>query len=75
MLLALKFVDYVHIFSEDNPIKFLQHVLPYKHVNGSEYGKDCIESKAVKNGGGSIHVVSLVDNFSTSDIIKKIKKG
>jgi D-glycero-beta-D-manno-heptose 1-phosphate adenylyltransferase len=55
MLLALRTVDYVHIFDELNPIAFLNEVKPDVHVNGAEYGADCIESETVRlNGAGFI---------------------
>src|SRR5204862_2624113 len=47
MLLALRAVDYVHIFDEAVPMPFLEQVKPNVHVNGSEYGKDCIEAPTV----------------------------
>src|SRR5205823_11591 len=56
MLLALRMVDYVHIFDESDPIAFLAEVNPDVHVNGSEYGKQCIESETVRRGGGTIHI-------------------
>jgi bifunctional ADP-heptose synthase (sugar kinase/adenylyltransferase) len=34
MLLALRAVDYVHIFDEADPIAFLEQVRPDVHVNG-----------------------------------------
>ncbi len=73
MLLSLIYVDYVHIFSEDNPILFLQEVKPDIHVNGSEYGEKCIESKIVKKNNGKLFVVDLIPNLSTTNIVKKIK--
>ena len=48
MLLALRMVDYVHVFDETDPIAFLEQIKPDVHVNGSEYGEDCIESDTVK---------------------------
>ena len=48
MLLALRMVDYVHIFDEPDPIAFLKELNPDVHVNGSEYGEDCIESETVQ---------------------------
>ncbi len=73
MMAALSFVDYVISFDEDDPRKMLSIIEPDVHVNGSEYGEDCIESEVVKKGGGKVHVVSLVDGLSTSNIIEKIK--
>lgn len=69
MLLALRMVDYVHIFDEPDPIAFLKELRPDVHVNGSEYGKDCIESDTVKRGGGEIHIVSRLPGLSTSSLI------
>jgi D-beta-D-heptose 7-phosphate kinase/D-beta-D-heptose 1-phosphate adenosyltransferase len=69
MLLALRMVDYVHIFDEPDPIAFLEHVRPDVHVNGSEYGEDCIESETVKRGGGRVHIVDRIPGLSTSGLI------
>jgi D-beta-D-heptose 7-phosphate kinase/D-beta-D-heptose 1-phosphate adenosyltransferase len=69
MLLALRMVDYVHIFDEADPIAFLEEVRPDVHVNGSEYGEDCIESETVKRGGGRVHIVDRIPGLSTSGLI------
>jgi D-beta-D-heptose 7-phosphate kinase/D-beta-D-heptose 1-phosphate adenosyltransferase len=69
MLLALRMVDYVHVFDEADPIAFLKQINPDVHVNGSEYGEDCIESGAVRQGGGTIHIVSRIPGLSTSGLI------
>jgi D-beta-D-heptose 7-phosphate kinase/D-beta-D-heptose 1-phosphate adenosyltransferase len=69
MLLALRMVDYVHIFDEPDPIAFLGEVMPHVHVNGSEYGEDCIESPIVRKGGGSVYIVDRLPNLSTSGLV------
>jgi D-beta-D-heptose 7-phosphate kinase/D-beta-D-heptose 1-phosphate adenosyltransferase len=69
MLLALRMVDYVHIFDEADPIAFLKEVRPDVHVNGSEYGEDCVESDTVKRGGGSIYIVNRIPGLSTSGLL------
>ncbi len=74
MMAALQFVDYVTSFEETDPIRLLQEIKPNVHVNGSEYGINCIESEAVKQMGGVIHIVDLVASLSTSQLIKKIKE-
>ena len=38
MLLALRAVDFVHIFDERDPVAFLSELHPDVHVNGVEYG-------------------------------------
>ena len=40
MLLAIRYVDYVHIFDEPVPMAFIAAVRPDVHVNGAEYGED-----------------------------------
>lgn len=73
MMAALGFVTYVTYFEETDPIALLTKIKPHVHVNGSEYGQDCIEAPCVKEGGGRIHIVELVPGLSTTQIIKKIK--
>lgn len=73
MMAALGFVDYVTWFEETDPIKILTELRPHVHVNGPEYGADCIESAVVKEGGGRIHIAQFVPGLSTSEIVKKIK--
>ncbi len=73
MIAALEFVDYVTSFEETNPIEILSKIKPDVHVNGAEYGENCIEAESVKRHGGRIHIVGLVPGLSTSSIIEKIK--
>jgi D-beta-D-heptose 7-phosphate kinase / D-beta-D-heptose 1-phosphate adenosyltransferase len=73
MLLALRAVDYVHIFDETEPMPFLAEIKPQVHVNGSEYGPDCIEAPLVKANGGRIHIVSKIPGLSTSALLARIR--
>lgn len=73
MLAALECVDYVTWFDEPDPRQLLSVIKPDVHVNGSEYGENCIEADVVKKNGGRIHIVSFVPGLSTSSIIQKIK--
>lgn len=73
LLSSIQYVDYLTIFDETTPFEFIKSVKPDIHVNGSEYGKNCIEAELVKELGGKLHIVQLKPNISTSDIIKKIK--
>jgi D-beta-D-heptose 7-phosphate kinase/D-beta-D-heptose 1-phosphate adenosyltransferase len=69
MLLALRMVDYVHIFDEPDPVAFLKELNPDVHVNSAEYGEDCVESATVRRGGGTIHLVNRIPGISTSRLI------
>ncbi len=73
MIAALGFVDYVTWFDETDPIALLEKIKPDVHVNGAEYGPDCIEADIVKEHGGRIHIVSLVPGLSTSSIMEKVR--
>jgi rfaE bifunctional protein nucleotidyltransferase chain/domain len=72
MMAALAIVDYVTWFDETDPCQILSRIKPDVHVNGAEYGENCIEAETVRANGGKIHIVSLVPGFSTSAILKKI---
>lgn len=74
MMTALSFVDYVTWFEETDPRLLLAKVKPHVHVNGSEYGENCIEADVVKATGGKIHIVKLIPGLSTSSIVKKIQE-
>ncbi|MCB1114238.1 MAG: adenylyltransferase/cytidyltransferase family protein [Chlamydiia bacterium] len=75
MMAALGFVDFVSWFDETDPIQVLSKVKPDVHVNGAEYGSDCIEADCVKKNGGRIEIIQLVPGLSTSEIIKKIESN
>jgi D-beta-D-heptose 7-phosphate kinase / D-beta-D-heptose 1-phosphate adenosyltransferase len=73
MLLALRMVDYVHIFDESDPIAFLREIRPDVHVNGSEYGPDCIEAETVRQHGGRLHIVGRIPGLSTSRLVGTLR--
>ncbi len=72
MISALAFVDHVTVFDETDPRQILGKIKPDVHVNGAEYGDQCIEAEVVCENGGKLHLVERIDGLSTSDIIKKI---
>lgn len=72
MLLALRDVDFVHVFDEATPNAFLAEIAPDVHVNGAEYGENCVEAETVRAGGGRIHLVSRIAGLSTTDLSGRI---
>lgn len=72
MMAALGFVGFVTCFEETDPRVILEKIRPHVHVNGAEYGRECIEADVVKSHGGKIHIVPLIAGLSTSNLIKKI---
>jgi rfaE bifunctional protein nucleotidyltransferase chain/domain len=75
LLLALRVVDYVHVFDEPDPIAFLTELKPDVHVNGSEYGENCIERDAVIQNGGRLHLVDRLPDLSTTGVVKQLLAG
>jgi D-glycero-beta-D-manno-heptose 1-phosphate adenylyltransferase len=73
MIAALEFVDYVTWFEEPDPCALLARIKPDVHVNGAEYGEQCIEAETVKKNGGRLHLVARVPMLSTSQIIQTIR--
>lgn len=73
LMAALEFVDYVTWFDETDPRSILSIIKPNVHVNGAEYGENCIEAEIVRKYGGHVHIVQLIPGLSTSALIQKIK--
>lgn len=73
MVAALQFVTYVTCFNELDPRVLLGKIRPDVHVNGAEYGSECIEAEVVLKHGGRLHLVSRIPGLATSTLIKKIK--
>ncbi|MEZ5315010.1 MAG: adenylyltransferase/cytidyltransferase family protein [Chlamydiales bacterium] len=74
MLTALTFVDYVTWFHEADSRAILEIIRPNIHINGEEYGEECIEAGVVKQYGGILHLVPRIPGLATSQIIQKIRE-
>ncbi len=73
MLCAIGFVDYLTWFDEKDPCHILTTIKPDIHVNGIEYGKNCIEAPVVKQYGGALHLVDRIPGLATSQLIENIQ--
>jgi glycerol-3-phosphate cytidylyltransferase len=74
ILEALGCVDFVVIFNETTPNNLLEIIRPDVHVNGKEYGENCVEAPTVKKYGGKIYLVERKGGDSTTRIMDKIKR-
>lgn len=72
MLSALSCIDFLTWFDETHPCSLLEKIKPEVHVNGIEYGENCIEAEIVKKNGGVLYLVDRIPGLATSDIIQKI---
>ncbi|MDO8675871.1 MAG: D-glycero-beta-D-manno-heptose 1-phosphate adenylyltransferase [Candidatus Omnitrophota bacterium] len=71
VLAALESVDFVVIFNEDTPEKIIKAVGPDVLVKGADWkGKKVVGADIVRK----VELIAYVKGFSTTQIIKKIKK-
>lgn len=72
---ALESVDYVVIFDESTPDRFLDVVRPQVHIKGADYASKPIPERAlVEKHGGLIELIPFVEGFSTTSLIEKIRR-
>jgi D-beta-D-heptose 7-phosphate kinase/D-beta-D-heptose 1-phosphate adenosyltransferase len=68
-------VDLVVIFEEDTPLELIQTLLPDVMVKGGDYTiEQIVGAKEVIAAGGSVIINPIVEGFSTTNLIEKIKK-
>ena len=73
-LKSLKFVDFVLPFNEEDPLSLIKSLKPKILIKGSDYNlEEIVGSEFVKSYGGIVKTIELLDGFSTSNTIKKIK--
>lgn len=76
VLSSLCSVDYVIIFGGDTPIKILEQIKPDIHVKGGDYTEETLpEAKIIKEAGGRVEFIPLVEGRSTTNIIKRINNN
>ena len=76
VMAALEFVDMVVLFEEDTPYELIKLLQPDVLVKGKDYKPENIAGfDIVTAKGGEVKTVELVDGFSTTALIEKIKKA
>ncbi|MBK7140574.1 MAG: D-glycero-beta-D-manno-heptose 1-phosphate adenylyltransferase [bacterium] len=76
ILLALRSVDYVVLFSEDTPDQLIRQVRPQTLVKGADYKEsEIVGATFVKSYGGAVRRVRLTAGRSTSSILTRWKKS
>lgn len=74
VMAALEFVDLVILFDEDTPINLIKAVKPDVLVKGKDYEvSNIVGADFVLNLGGKVETVLLVEGYSTTRIVEKIK--
>lgn len=76
VLAALRLVDAVIIFDQDTPLELIQTLGPDVLVKGGDWSEDrIVGAELVKARGGSVHSLKLVDGYSTTALVEKIRRG
>ena len=75
VLASLIMVDAVIIFDEDTPLELIKAIMPDVLVKGGDYTVDQIAgAREVMANGGRVVINPILEGFSTSAIIDKMKK-
>lgn len=73
-LAALLMVDAVIIFEEDTPLELIKAIMPDVLIKGGDYTIQQIAgAKEVMEHGGRVVINKIVEGFSTTMLINKIK--
>ncbi len=76
MMAALESVSLVTWFDEDTPLELITALEPDILVKGGDYDMDTLaETAVVKAYGGEAVAISFVDGYSTSALVKKIRRS
>ncbi len=74
ILASLLMTDAVVLFEEDTPLQLITAILPDVLVKGSDYTIEQIAgAKEVLANGGKVEISPILEGFSTTSIIDKMK--
>jgi D-beta-D-heptose 7-phosphate kinase/D-beta-D-heptose 1-phosphate adenosyltransferase len=74
VLAGLAAVDCVVLFDEDTPLELITRLQPDVLVKGADYSRDAIVgADLVESRGGRVVRVPLVQGFSTSSIVERLR--
>ena len=76
VLASLIMVDAVVIFKEDTPLELIKSIMPDVLVKGGDYTVEQIAgAKEVLANGGRVIINPVLEGFSTTALINKMKQG
>lgn len=74
ILAGLECIDAIVLFDEDTPLELITFVQPDVLVKGNDYkAEDIVGYDVVTAKGGKVITIQLVDGFSTTKLIEKMK--
>lgn len=74
ILASLLMTDAIILFDEDTPLNLITAIMPDVLVKGGDYTIDnIVGAKEVMANGGEVKIVPILEGFSTTGIIEKMK--
>jgi len=74
LLAALEAVDCVVLFDEDTPLELVREIRPDVLVKGGDYApEDVVGGDVVRSSGGRVVIVPLVEGYSTTSILERLR--
>jgi rfaE bifunctional protein nucleotidyltransferase chain/domain len=75
ILASLLMVDAVIVFEEDTPLELINVIKPEVLVKGGDYTiEEIVGAKEVIANGGRVVINPVIEGYSTTNIIEKLKK-
>lgn len=75
ILASLVMTDGVILFEEDTPLNLITAILPDVLVKGGDYTiEQIVGAREVMANGGEVKIVPILEGFSTTAIIQKMKE-
>ncbi len=75
VLASLLIVDAVVLFEEDTPLELIKSVMPDVLIKGGDYTLDqIVGAKEVMANGGRVVINPILEGFSTTELISRIRK-
>ncbi|HRI25855.1 MAG TPA: D-glycero-beta-D-manno-heptose 1-phosphate adenylyltransferase [Ferruginibacter sp.] len=75
ILASLLMTDAIILFEEDTPLNLISAILPDVLVKGGDYTlEQIVGAKEVMANGGVVKIVPILEGFSTTSIIERMKQ-
>ncbi|MEM6299894.1 MAG: D-glycero-beta-D-manno-heptose 1-phosphate adenylyltransferase [Bacteroidota bacterium] len=76
LLAALAFTDAIVLFSEDTPLTLIETLKPDVLIKGADYSlEQIVGADVVIAKGGEVRTIELVEGYSTTGLVEKIKNS
>lgn len=75
LMASLVMTDAIILFGEDTPLNVISAIVPDVLVKGGDYTlEQIVGAKEVMANGGEVKIIPILEGFSTTSIIQKMKE-